>query len=244
MFKKLMTVLPLIVSLAPLWSDAQIWKQTEEEPQPLWRLKGSFNLDFYPYGQLNSERYYNSNWQFNYTTGVELLHTTDQKPTSWGGGLLYSVKDFNQNIKQSISNIDSSAIQGDPVENVRHKIRYTELYATFEYELLNEEETQIFADGGLQVGFRETAVSFKSSSSRKDTIFINDRQFGRFLLGVHYGVGFRLSLDEQLSLETGLNGRLYTNDLGKSQYVNFSSFSLRLKLVYEFTNEMAAGEAE
>lgn len=240
MVKKLITGLAVLLFLAPLWPEAQIWKQTEEEPEPLWRLKGSFNLDFYPYSQLNSERFYNSNWQFNYTTGVELMHTTDQKPTSWGGGLLYSVKDFNQ----TVDFVDSSAIQGDMVESVDHEIRYTELYAIFEYELLSEEETQIYADGGLQVGFRETAISYKSSNNRKDTIFINDRQFGRFLFGFHYGVGIRQTLTEQLSLETGFNGRFYLNDVGKSQYVNFSSFSLRLKLVYEFTNKMAAGETK
>ncbi len=223
-----------ICFLIPEFSKGQIWKRTEEEPEPVWRLKGSFNWDFYPYSGLNSEKFYNSVWQFNYTAGVQLLHTTKEKPVSWGGGLVYSVKDFNQRLRSVDTNTKPQI-----VEKAEHSIRYTELTPTFEYEFLNTENAQLLVDGGLVFGFRETATTFKKSvAGRKDTLFINDREFGRFLWGLHYGFGFRLSIAESLSLETGLGGRFYFNDIGKSQYVNFSNFNLRLKLVYELSNKM------
>jgi len=212
----------------PFWGEGQVWDRTKDDPEPLWRVKGAFTWDFYPYSGLNSEQYYNSVWQFNYTVGVELLHTTKEKPTSWGGGLVYSVKDFNQNLQV----VDSSLAKGNYVEKANHEIRYTELPVIFEYELLNAEKTQLFVDGGLVFGLRETSTTYKTSiAGRKDTLYINDRNFGRFIWGAHAGLGFRQSLTIDLSIETGLTSRFYFTDMGKPQYVHFSSFGIRLKLV-------------
>lgn len=235
-YKQIAGILTVFLTL-PLFGEGQVWDRTEDEPEPIWRVKGAFTLDFYPFSGLNSEQYYNSVWQFNYTAGVELMHTTDQKPISWGGGLVYSIKDFNQNLQT----LDSNLARGNYVKNAEHEIRYTELPVIFEYELLNTETTQLFVDGGLVFGLRETSISYKESiAGRKDTLFINDRNFGRFIWGAHAGLGFRQSLSQNLSIEAGLNSRLYFTDLGKKQYVNFSSFGIRLKLVYRLSNTSKA----
>jgi len=229
-----------VLLLLPGMLSAQIWKRTEEKPTPIWRVKGVFNLDFYPYSELNNERFYNSAWQFNYTTGAELLYTTQKASFTWGGGLLYSIKDFNQNLKTTDTSFRNSV-----VKQARHTIRYTEIPVIAEYKLINTESTQILADGGLMFGFREKSITYNEPiKGPRDTIFINDQEFGRFLWGLHYGLGFRQSIMDQLSIETGLYGRLYFNDLDNNQYVNFSSFGIRLKLVYRLSNVNKEAKAD
>lgn len=225
-------LLPILFICMPLMADAQIWKRTEEKPEPVWRVKGVFNYDFYPFPELNEEKFYTSEWKFNFTTGVELTRSLEGDSTAWGGGLLYSYRDFNQQIRPQ----EDSLAVGTPVR-MSHKLRYIEVPVIYERQLVIGANSQLSVEGGPVFSFVDQAeTKFILQDGSVGEADINDSDFARFLFGLRGGFNFRKALSESLFLETGYYARLFLTDINKKQFANFTGMQIRLGLVYQFNN--------
>lgn len=221
----------LLVAGIPFQGSGQIWKRTEEDPKPLWRLKGITAYDFYPFPDLNSEKFYNSQWGLNYTAGVELTRSEVGDSSAWGSGLLYANRDFDQKIKPQ----DTLLIE-TPLK-MTHKLRYVEVPVMYERQLVISPSAQLMVEGGLLLSFVDVAeTKFTLRDGSTGEADINDSDFARFLFGFRGGVNFRKSVSDNIAIETGYHGRLFLTDIGKEQYANFTGIQIRLGLVYEFKN--------
>lgn len=224
---------------SPMDASGQLWKRSEEEKaDPVWRLKTMTAYDFYPFPELNAEKFYSSQWQLNYTAGVELIRSREGDSSAWGGGLLYSNRDFNQQLKPQ----DTLLVE-TPVE-MSHRLRYIEVPVIYERQVVLGSSAQLSVEGGPLFSFideaRSTFTLRDGSTSKAD---INDSDFARFLFGFRGGMNFRMAISEGLYLETGYYGRLFLTDIGKEVYTNFTGLQLRLGLTYEFKNPRPPSEA-
>lgn len=223
------TFITLLIGF-PLLASGQIWKRTEEKPDPVWQLKSVFNYDFYPFSGLNEEKFFTTQWDFTFTTGVELTRSLEGDSTAWGGGLLYSVRDFDQQIRPQ----EDSLAVGTPVR-MSHRLRYIEVPLIYERQLVLGNASQLSVSGGPVFSFVDKAeTTFVLPDGTVGNADINDSDFARFLFGFKGGFNFRKALSESLFLETGYYGRLYLTDIAKEQFANFTGFQIRLGLVYKF----------
>lgn len=216
----------------PFVAKGQIWKRTKEKPDPVWQLKTVFNYDFYPFPELNDEKFYTSQWRFNYTTGVELTRSLENDSVAWGGGLLYNYRDFDQTLRQQA---DSLAV-GTPITQ-SHKLRYIEVPVIYERQLVVSNSAQLSVEGALLFNFVDEATTkFVLRDGSTGKADINDSDFARFLFGLRAGFNFRKRVSENLFIQTGYYTRLYLTDINKQQFTNFTGMQFNLGLVYQFKN--------
>lgn len=224
--------LTFLLMMVPLSSEAQIWKRTEEKPDPVWQLKALFNYDFYPFPELNEEKFYTSQWSFNYTTGVELTRSLENDSTAWGGGLLYNYRDFEQELRDQ----EDSLAVGTPVKQ-SHKVRYIEIPVIYERQLVIGASSQLSVEGGPIFSFvDEATTTFTLPDGSTGKADINDSDFARFLFGLRGGFNFRKQVSDNLFIQTGYYARLYLTDINKEQFANFTGMQFSLGLVYQFKN--------
>ncbi len=216
----------------PLLTQAQIWKRTEEKPDPVWQLKTLFNYDFYPFPALNDEKFYTSEFSFNYTAGVELTRSLENDSTAWGGGVLYNFRDFDQKLRDQ----EDSLAVGTPVKQ-SHKLRYIEVPVIYERQLVIGTSSQLAIEGGPVFSFVDEATTIftlpDGSTGKAD---INDSDFARFLFGLKAGFNFRKRVSDNLFIQTGYYTRLYLTDINKQQFANFTGMQFSLGLVYQLKN--------
>ena len=224
-------MLVLLLAGLPLMSSGQVWKRTEDKPDPVWRLKGMTSYDFYPFPDLNTEKFYKTNWGFNYTAGVELMRTRVGDSTAWGGGLLYTYRDFEQQLKPQ------DILLPETPTKMSHKLRYIEVPVIYERQLVLGSSSQLSVEGGPLFSFVDEAeTTFTLPGGSQETAGINDSDFARFLFGFRAGMNFRKAISETLYFETGYYGRLFLTDIGKDLFANFTGLQIRFGLTYEFKN--------
>jgi hypothetical protein len=225
------SVFAMLIAGLPLISDGQVWKRTEDKPDPVWRLKGITSYDFYPFPDLNTEKFYKTDWGFNYTAGVELMRTRVGDSTAWGGGLLYTYRDFDQQLKPQ------DTLLPETPANMSHKLRYIEVPVIYERQLVLGSSSQLSVEGGPLFSFVDEAqTTFTLPNGSEETAGINDSDFARFLFGLRAGINFRKAISETLYFETGYHGRLFLTDIGKDLFANFTGLQIRFGLTYEFKN--------
>lgn len=212
--------------------NGQIWKRTKEKPDPVWQLKTVFNYDFYPFPELNDEKFYTSQYSFNYTTGVELTRSLENDSTAWGGGLLYNFRDFDQELRDQ----EDSLAVGTPIKQ-SHKLRYIEVPVIYERQLVIGASSQLSVEGGPIFSFvDEATTTFTLPDGSTGKADINDSDFARFLFGFRAGFNFRKRVSDNLFIQTGYYTRLYLTDINKQQFANFTGMQFSLGLVYQFKN--------
>lgn len=203
------------------------WERGEEEKVDHWFFRGIFTGDFYPFG-VNNRTNYESVRGFNYSIGGELLYTEEGTPNAYGGGIIYSFKDYKQQI------IDNdSATNDEDIISGNHEIRYVEIPIVLQRDMISNEKNRVFLDASLLPGLMDHAESrYKLNNDSTTRRAINDTQFARFLLGIRIGGGFSARLSESFSAGTGVFTKFYLTDLFQEQYANFSSIGLRLNITY------------
>jgi len=217
----------LTVLIAPCWLLGQV--NQSEEPKHQWTISGLFSFDFYPFKNLNSRKFYETQWQFNHSYGIELLKHY-KKNKRFGGSIIYSVKDHDE----ELNCVDCDSLPQTPTK-LQHSVRYIEIPITFRKTFFENQGNSLFYLGAIQPAFihkAESKASFKNGES--GSLEVNDQQFGRFLLGVKGGIGFKRMIDQQVGVEVMPYFKLYGTDLFRDGYLNFTSFGVTLKLTHDF----------
>lgn len=222
--------------LAPLWGLAQDddqkeptpwWERSEEEKSGRWFFRSLFTTDFYPF-DFNDRTGYEGIRGFNASVGGELLYTEEGNPNAYGGGIIYSFKDYDQEILDN-----NAATEDEDVISATHEIRYVELPIILQHDFIRNEKNRVFWDVALMPALMDHADSrYQLNSGGTSRRSINDSEFARFLLGARFGGGYSTRLSESFSVGTGLFTKIYLTDMFKEQYVNFSSIGIRLNITY------------